>query len=138
MPATKRFQPSNRGATPSIAEKMRSRAKEVEATGKKVIYLQVGQPSTGGPDRAIDAIHQASDTSILGYTSAAGIPELRARISKNYEDLYGAQVDPERIVITFGASGAMLLALIGCFDAGAILLRLSARDGYAWCGVRAL
>ena len=83
MPASKRFHPSHRGATPSIAEKMRARAKAVEATGKKVIYLQVGQPSTGAPEGTIDAIHQASDTSILGYTSAAGIPELRQRISKN-------------------------------------------------------
>ncbi|MEE2781558.1 MAG: aminotransferase class I/II-fold pyridoxal phosphate-dependent enzyme [Planctomycetota bacterium] len=118
MPTT-RFHPSRRGATPSVAEQMRSRARKVEAKGEKVIYLQVGQPSTGAPAGAIDAIHRASDTSILGYTSAAGIPELRARISKNYQDQYGVTVDPERIVITFGASGAMILALIGCFDAGA-------------------
>jgi aspartate/methionine/tyrosine aminotransferase len=119
MPTTTRFQPSHRGATPSVAEKMRARAKAVEAKGKKVIYLQVGQPSTGAPEGAIDAIHKASDTSILGYTSAAGIPELRERIAKNYQELYGVHVDSERIVITFGASGAMILALVGCFDAGA-------------------
>jgi len=118
MPKT-RFHPSHRGATPSVAEKMRSRAKEVEAKGQKVIYLQVGQPSTGAPAGAIDAIRQASDTSILGYTSAAGIPELRQRIAKNYQEQYGVTVDSARIVITFGASGAMILALVGCFDAGA-------------------
>ena len=48
MPTT-RFHPSRRGATPSVAEQMRSRARKVEAKGEKVIYLQVGQPSTGAP-----------------------------------------------------------------------------------------
>jgi len=114
-----RFHPSRRGATPSVAEKMRSRAKEVEAKGKKVIYLQVGQPSTGAPAGAIDAIREASSTSILGYTSAAGIPQLRERIAKHYKEQYGVAVDSARIVITFGASGAMILSLVGCFDPGA-------------------
>lgn len=114
-----RFRPSRRGATPSVAEQMRSRAKAVEAQGKKVIYLQVGQPSTGAPAGALEAVRNASENSILGYTSAAGIPELRSRISKNYQQLYGVDVDSNRIVITFGASGAMILALVGCFDAGA-------------------
>ena len=54
MPASKRFHPSHRGATPSIAEKMRARAKAVEATGKKVIYLQVG-PQPWAPERTIPA-----------------------------------------------------------------------------------
>ena len=117
--STTRFHPSRRGATPSVAEQMRSRARKVEAKGEKVIYLQVGQPSTGAPAGAIDAIHRASDTSILGYTSAAGIPELRQRIAQNYQEQYGISIDSERIVITFGASGAMILALVGCFDAGA-------------------
>ena len=115
----KRFRPSRRGATPSIAEQMKTRARAVEAKGKKVISLQVGQPSTGAPAGALEAVHKASENSILGYTSSAGISELRERLAKNYQQLYGVEVDSERIVITFGASGAMILALVGCFDVGA-------------------
>ena len=54
----------------------------------------------------------------MGYSGAAGMPELQQRLSQQYHDLYGVDIAPERILITFGASGAMLLAIIGCFDLG--------------------
>jgi len=112
------FRPSHRGSTPSIAELLQTRARAVEATGQNVIYLQVGQPSTGAPAGTAQAVEHASRNSTLGYTPAAGSPALRERISQQYAELYGTQVDPHRIVITFGASGAMILAIIGCFDVG--------------------
>ena len=112
------FEPSHRGAAPSIAEQLQQRAKNIEAAGQDILYLQVGQPSTGAPDGCLDAIQEASQHGTLGYTGAAGIPALRQRISRQYAELYNADVDPDRIVITFGASGAMILALVGCFDVG--------------------
>ena len=113
-----RFQPSHRGAHPSIAEELAAKAREREQTGEDIVYLQVGQPSTGAPAGVIEAVDRAGAHSPMGYSGAAGIPELAERISRQYRDLYGTEVDPNRIVITFGASGAMLLAIIGCFDIG--------------------
>ena len=111
--------PSHRGSTPSLAEEFQRRAKAVEAEGRRVVYLQVGQPSTGAPAAALEAIAAESHKQILGYTGAAGLPALRERLARNYQELYGVDVSPERIIITFGASGALLLALIGGFEAGA-------------------
>ena len=112
------FEPSHRGAAASIAEELQRKARAIEADGGDVLYLQVGQPSTGAPAGCLEAIQEASLHTTLGYTGASGIPELRQRISRQYKELYDTDVDPDRIVITFGASGAMILALIGCFDAG--------------------
>ncbi|MAJ60985.1 MAG: hypothetical protein CBC48_13950 [bacterium TMED88] len=112
------FEPSHRGAHPSIAEELAGRARELEGGGRDIVYLQVGQPSTGAPEGVLEAVSQASETSTLGYSGAAGIPELQARIAQQYQDLYGVEVGPERILITFGASGAILLAIVGCFDVG--------------------
>jgi len=112
------FKPSQRGAHPSIAEELRAKARVLEASGRDIVYLQIGQPSTGAPDGVISAIDDASLHSPMGYTGAAGNTDLKNRLALQYKELYGAEVDPEQIIITFGASGAMLLAIIGCFDVG--------------------
>ena len=112
------FRPSSRGAAPSIAEKLQQHATELEAAGHDIISLQVGQPSTGAPAGCLEAVLAAGETSTLGYTGAAGNEDLRARIARQYDELYGAQVDPENVIISFGASGAMILAVLGCFDVG--------------------
>lgn len=116
MAATSRFRPSHRGSSPSIAEQLQARAREVEARGTPVIYLHVGQPSTGAPRGTLEAIETASRDSTLGYTSAAGVEELRERLARQYRERNGVDIAPERIVVTLGASGAMILAIVGCFD----------------------
>ena len=110
---------SKRGTTPSLAEEFHRRAEALEAQGKRVIYLQVGQPSTSAPAAALEAIQRESQISILGYTGAAGLPDLRERLARYYQEQYGVEVSSERIIVTLGASGAMLLALISCFEKGA-------------------
>ena len=112
------FKPSQRGGAPSIAEELQAKARALESNGKDIVYLQIGQPSTGAPRGTLDAIQRTSENSTLGYTGAAGILPLRQKISEQYRDLYDTEVDPERIIISFGASGAMILALVGCFDEG--------------------
>jgi aspartate/methionine/tyrosine aminotransferase len=54
----------------------------------------------------------------LGYTDALGLPELREKIARHYHDFYGIGVDPARVVVTVGASGAFMLAFLAAFDAG--------------------
>lgn len=85
-----------------------------------VLHLEVGQPSTGAPSTAIAAAQAllASGGS-LGYTQACGIEPLRRRIAQLYRDRYDVKVQPSQVVVTAGASGACVLALLAGFDPGA-------------------
>ena len=84
-----------------------------------IIRMEVGQPGTGAPAGAVRA-GQAALTAghTLGYTEALGNPGLRARIAAHYQDWYGEHVDPRRVAITTGASGAFPLAFLAAFDPG--------------------
>jgi aspartate/methionine/tyrosine aminotransferase len=83
-----------------------------------VIHLEVGQPSTGAPRLVREAAVAALDEQVLGYTVATGVPALRARIAAAYADWAGLAVDPDRIVVTAGASAGVVLAGLAAFDAG--------------------
>ncbi len=99
-------------------EMMRAAA-EREAAGQRVLHLEVGQPSTPAPRPVIEAAHRALDSDTLGYTVALGIEPLRHRIARHYDDWYGLDIDPARVVITQGASGAFAIGLLALFDPGA-------------------
>jgi aspartate/methionine/tyrosine aminotransferase len=94
-------------------------AARVERSGRRVMHLEVGQPSTSAPRTVIEAATKALRDDILGYTVASGVPALREAIAAHYARAYGCLVSPERIVVTTGSSGAFLLAFIAAFDAGA-------------------
>ena len=84
-----------------------------------VIRMEVGQPGTGAPAGAVQAAEAALRSgNALGYTEALGRPSLRARIARHYADWYGAVVDPARVAVTMGASGAFPLAFLAAFDPG--------------------
>src|ERR1700731_5215852 len=87
-------------------------AARIEAAGGHVIHMEVGQPAASAPKTAIAAAHAALEGGRIDYTSALGIPSLRARISRHYRDTYGCTVDAERIVVTTGSSGGVLLAFL--------------------------
>ena len=93
-------------------------ADRIEAAGGHVIHMEVGQPAAPAPQAAIAAAHAALDAARIDYTSALGIPSLRARIARHYREAYGCVVDPERIVITTGSSGAFILAFLSMFEPG--------------------
>ena len=86
-------------------------AARIEAAGGHVIHMEVGQPAAPAPKAAIAAAHAALERARIDYTSALGIPSLRARIARHYRETYGCAVDAERIVVTTGSSGAFILAL---------------------------
>ena len=94
-------------------------AQEREQSGEAVFHLEVGQPSTGAPRGAIDVAHTLLDTNTLGYTISRGIPEIAPAIAKHIGEQYDIEVDPSRIAITQGASGAFVLALLAAFEPGA-------------------
>jgi aspartate/methionine/tyrosine aminotransferase len=100
-------------------------AHELKAKGASIIHMEFGQPSTGAPAPAIAVAHQVLDTEAMGYWES---PELRARIARLYDERYGLSVEPGRILLTCGASPALLLALISRFEPGEVVAL--ARPGY--------
>jgi aspartate/methionine/tyrosine aminotransferase len=93
-------------------------AARIEAAGGHVIHMEVGQPAAGAPRTAIAAAHVALEAGRIDYTSALGIPSLRARIARHYRETYGCEVDPDRIVVTTGSSGGFILAFLSMFEPG--------------------
>ncbi len=86
------------------------RAKELEREGIDVIHMEIGEPDFPTPQGVIDAGKALLQTGEVKYTAAAGLPELRTAIANHYQDVYGVNLDPRRIFVTPGASGAFLLA----------------------------
>ena len=102
---------------PFIVMDVMERARQAEAAGRRIIHMEVGQPSTPAPAAARAALAAGLDQP-LGYTVALGMPELRAAIAALYGRWYGVDLDPARVIITPGSSGAFLLAFAALFDAG--------------------
>ncbi len=98
-------------------EVMRAAAQR-EQDGQRVLHLEVGQPSTPAPATALAAAHDAIDADRLGYTGAAGLPQLRERISQWYQHKHGVTVTADQVVVTTGASGSCVLAFLALFDPG--------------------
>lgn len=90
---------------------VQNRAQALEAQGRQIIHMEIGQPDFAAPPQVIEAATRAMRERSLGYTAALGLPELREGISNFYRGRHGVDVPAERIVVTAGASGAFLLAL---------------------------
>jgi aspartate/methionine/tyrosine aminotransferase len=94
-------------------------AQAIEAAGARVIHMEVGEPAHGAPRAAREALAAAMGRGeTLGYTSGLGLDELRSGIAALYQRRYGIDLDPARVVVTSGSSGAFLLSFLALFDAG--------------------
>jgi aspartate/methionine/tyrosine aminotransferase len=100
-------------------------AHALKAEGRSIIHMEFGQPSTGAPAAAIAVAHRVLDTDGMGYWES---PALKARIARHYDETYGVQIEPDQIILTCGASPALLLALASSFDPGGKVAL--ARPGY--------
>jgi aspartate/methionine/tyrosine aminotransferase len=94
-------------------------AAALEAQGRSIIHMEVGQPGTPAPAAARAAVAHALETETLGYTLATGTAPLRQRISRHYAEHYGVDVSAERIIVTTGSSAGFVLSFLTLFDAGA-------------------
>jgi aspartate/methionine/tyrosine aminotransferase len=103
---------------PFHAMAMSRTATEREAAGHRVLHLEVGQPATGAPRAALDAVAEQLRRP-LGYTNAPGTPELRQRISQEYRVRYDVGVSPEHVLVVAGASAGFTLAFLAAFEPGA-------------------
>jgi aspartate/methionine/tyrosine aminotransferase len=100
-------------------------AYELASRGRSVIHMEYGQPSTGAPAAAIAVAHKVLDADPMGYWEN---PELKARIARLYADDHGVTIAPEQVILTCGASPALVLALSTLFAPGARVAL--ARPGY--------
>ncbi len=113
------LQPSARSAVPPfMVMDVMAAAARLEAQGRRIIHMEVGQPAAGAPATAIAAVRAALSSGRLGYTEALGIPSLRRRIARAYAEWHGLDVEPARIVVTTGSSGGFILAFLAAFEAG--------------------
>lgn len=100
-------------------------AHQLKTEGRSIIHMEFGQPSTGAPAAAVARAHEVLDRDGMGYWES---PDLRARIARLYEQRHGVEVDPDRILLTCGASPALVLALSTRFRPGDRIAL--ARPGY--------
>lgn len=91
-------------------------ATELERQGRSIIHMGIGEPDFTAPPPVIEAAARAMGDGRLQYTSAVGIPALREAIAAHYLRVYGLQIAPSRIIITAGASAALLLACAALVD----------------------
>lgn len=88
------------------------------AAGHDVVHMEVGEPGNGPPKRVIEAAKRTLGHRPLGYTEALGRPALRRAIADHSRNAYGTAVDPARVAVTIGASGAFVLSFLAAFDPG--------------------
>jgi aspartate/methionine/tyrosine aminotransferase len=94
------------------------RARELEAAGRSIIHMEIGEPDFVTPQPVIDAGIRALAEGRTHYTPAVGLAALRERIAGFYRDRYGIGVQPERIVVTPGASAALQLVMAALVNPG--------------------
>ncbi|MBN9670813.1 pyridoxal phosphate-dependent aminotransferase [Roseibium aggregatum] len=113
------YKPSRRSeVAPFIAMDVLAEAARLEAEGRKIVHMEVGQPSAPAPKPALDAARQVLEHGRVGYTEALGIKPLRKALSSHYRKTYGVEVPLERIMATTGSSAGFNLAFLAAFDPG--------------------
>lgn len=112
---------SNRSATaPFIAMDILAEAGRLEAEGRDIVHMEVGEPAYGAPRAAREALARTkAEGNGLGYTSGLGLPALREGIAELYARRHGIAIPAGRIVVTAGSSAGFILAFLALFDPGA-------------------
>jgi len=103
---------------PFYAMEFGKRALALEAEGHHVVKLNLGEPDFGAPPAVLGALEKLADGRPLPYTGATGLTELREAIAGFYHQEHDIEVDPARIVVTAGASAALLLVTAALVDPG--------------------
>jgi len=99
-----------------------ARAHELEARGRRVVHMEIGEPDFTAPAPVVEAGVRALREGLTAYTGALGLPALREAIAQHYRQRFGVEVPMSRIAVTAGASGALLLTLALFVDPGDELL----------------
>jgi aspartate/methionine/tyrosine aminotransferase len=103
---------------PFMAMDVMAAAARLEAQGRRIVHMEVGQPAAGAPATAIAAVRAALGAAAHGYTETLGIASLRRRIARAYSEWHGLDIDSGRIVVTTGSSAGFMLAFLSVCEAG--------------------
>lgn len=103
--------PRSESISPFQVMRLLARARELEQQGQDIVHMEIGEPDFPSPAPVVAATQAAIASGDIHYTPATGLPELKQAIAGFYQQRYEVNVDPRRIVVTPGASGALLLAL---------------------------
>ena len=104
--------------TPFLAMEFGKRAADLEAAGHRVIRLNLGEPDFGAPPAVRAELQRIAPHTAMPYTGALGLPALREAIAGFYQSAHGVHIAPDRIVVTAGASAALLLLTAALVDPG--------------------
>jgi len=104
------------------AFKILAEAKKLEAEGKKIIHLSLGQPDFKSPKHVVDATKKALDEGHHGYVLPNGIIECRKAVTRKIKKLYNADIDPERVIIMPGGKPTMYYAITLFGEPGAEII----------------
>jgi aspartate/methionine/tyrosine aminotransferase len=105
-----RLAPRVRDIKPFLAMEVMKAAALLVRSGVDVIQMGIGEPDFTAPQSVVDAATSALHGGRTGYTDASGLPALRSAIARHYQDALGATIQPNRILVTAGASAGLLLA----------------------------
>ena len=95
-----------------------ARARALEAQGKEIIHLEIGEPDFETPRHIVEAGMQAISDGFTHYAPTAGLPELREAIARNSREVRGTDTDPANIVVTPGAKPIMFYVLLALAEPG--------------------
>lgn len=97
-------------------------AQALQAAGKDIISLGIGEPDFTAPPQVVEALQRAAQAGQSGYSAPAGLMPLREAIARFYHEQFGAAIEPRRVIVTAGASGALTLACAALVNPGAEVL----------------
>jgi (5-formylfuran-3-yl)methyl phosphate transaminase len=103
---------------PFVVMDIVARAKELEAAGRDIVRLEIGDPDFPTPEVITRAAEAAMEDGSTHYTQSLGLPGLRDAVADHYREHYSVEVDPEHIIVTQGTSPAMLLLFGALLDPG--------------------
>ncbi|MCX7622854.1 MAG: pyridoxal phosphate-dependent aminotransferase [Thermomicrobium sp.] len=95
-----------------------ARARALEAQGRSVIHLEIGEPDFATPAHIVEAAVEALRGGDTHYTPAAGLPELRAAIAEEVSRTRGIPVDPDQVVVTPGGKPIMFFTILALAEEG--------------------
>ena len=99
------------GIEPFHVMEVQTAARALEAAGRTVVHMEIGEPDFPTPAPVLAAALAALAGGGIYYTSALGIPELRQAIARHYAERFGVSIAPERVIVTAGSSAALLLVM---------------------------
>jgi len=103
---------------PFRAVEVLKEAMALQASGRDIVSLGIGEPDFTAPPQVVEALERAARAGLSGYSPPQGQPALRHAIADYYAREFGAPVDPDRVLVTSGASGALMLAALAVINPG--------------------